>query len=113
MNFINEIWEFLRNNVEILVNGAYLIIAVILLVTKKKLPKSEKITAIYPIIDQLPEYINKAEEDLGPKTGFSKLLFVLSKIQTECEARRIKYDEKFWTKKIENILETPEKKETK
>ena len=109
MNFINEIWEFLKNNVQILVNGAYLILAVILLITRKKLPKSQKLTAIEPILEELPSLISWAEQAYGPQTGFSKILYVLGKIQDFCVERSIEYDEKFWTKKIEEILKTPQK----
>lgn len=113
MNFINEIWEFLKNNVEILVNGAYLILAVILLISRKKLPKSEKITAIYPILKTLPEIVTQAEEILGPKTGGTKLLFVLQEVQKLCTQKGVYYDEKYWTEEIETILNSPQKKETK
>lgn len=110
MELFNELWEFIKNNVQILVNGAYLIMAVILLITRKKLPKSEKLTALEPILEELPEIIRNAEKELGSKTGFSKLILVLASIQERCEKKGIQYDEKYWTSKIEKILETPEKK---
>ena len=110
MNVFNELWNFIRDNVQIIVNGAYLILAIILLIARKKLPKSEKLTAIEPIIEHLPDLIQEAEKNLGPKTGFSKLMYVLAVIQSECSFRKIDYDEIFWTKKIENILATPQKK---
>ena len=110
MNIFNELWNFIRDNVQIIVNGAYLILAIILLIARKKLPKSEKLTAIEPILVELPDMIQRAESALGSKTGFSKLIYVLRLVQDRCLDKGLPYDEKFWTEKIENILATPEKK---
>lgn len=110
MNIFNELWNFVRDNVQIIVNGAYLILAVILLIARKKMPKSEKLSAIEPILDELPDMIQAAEDALGSKTGFSKLIYVLKLVQDKCVKSGLIYDENFWTEKIENILATPEKK---
>lgn len=111
MQFINELWDFIKSNVQILVNGAYLIMAIILLARKKKLSKSEILTGLEPIMEQLPEWIKDAEECLGQKTGLTKLVYVLQKCMMECDKKGIEYNEKFWKEKIEKILDTPEKKE--
>lgn len=59
----------------------------------------------------LPVFISEAEEMFGAGNGIAKLNYVLNKIHIKCLELSLPYDEKEIKTQIEEILETPQKKE--
>lgn len=83
----------------------YSFIATILKGKKSKLVRSAQ------ILQELPTYITEAETIFGSKTGVAKLAYVLSKINIACIQEHLKFDEEAWKNQVEDILQTPQKKE--
>lgn len=64
------------------------------------------------IFELIPQFVNQAEKIFGvvPKTGASKLLYVMQELRNYCQARNLDLDEDEATAYIETVLETPTKK---
>lgn len=89
-----------------IINGTVTLIAVIVALLKKK--GSAK-NSVLEIIEKIPEYIREAEALFGRKTGEAKLNYALSRIQLECLKTNLDYNEDYYIKNIENVLNTPQK----
>lgn len=59
----------------------------------------------------LPIFIGEAEEMFGAGNGIAKLNYVLNKIHIKCLELSLPYEESEIKTQIEEILETPQKKE--
>ena len=81
-------------------------------ITNKTKSKNQKLVELAKIVQKLPNFIQEAESIFGAQTGSAKLAYVLNKVQIECITKKVDYNEEQFKGEIENILCTPEKKET-
>lgn len=87
------------------------IFATIAIEKKRKTSKNLSISVQkLEIIEKIPKYVGEAEKIFGAGSGYAKLQYVLNKLQVDFAVANLKYDETEMTGKIENILDTPEKK---
>lgn len=65
------------------------------------------------ILELIPQFITQAEKIFGvvKGTGATKLLYVMQSLKNYCEAQNMDFDEEEVEEYIENILETPTKKD--
>ena len=73
--------------------------------------RKKRNVSLYKIMQKIPSFILEAESVLSSGSGSSKLAYVLARIQNECILHHVKYDEEAFSKEIENVLSTPQKKE--
>lgn len=85
---------------------------VISIILNKKKNKADKLVDLAQIIEKLPEFITEAEKIFGSGNGTAKLAYVLNKVQIECLKNKIEYNEEEIRLKVEEILKTPQKKES-
>lgn len=88
------------------------ITTILTIIANKSKTKSNKLVELAKIAQKLPGYIQEAEQIFGGKTGTAKLAYVLNKVQIDCITKNIEYNEEQFKGEIENILSTPEKKES-
>lgn len=62
------------------------------------------------VYDDLPKYIEEAETLFGSGFGLAKMTYVLTKVQSQCLAYSLPYNEDIIKTKVENILATPQSK---
>lgn len=74
--------------------------------------KNKKTQKVSAILAKIPNYIIEAETIFGGGTGKAKLAYVLNKIQVDCVKANINISEEVLTQQIENVMETPQKKQT-
>ena len=73
--------------------------------------KKQKLVELAKIAQKLPIYILEAEQIFGKGTVSAKLAYTLNKIQMDCIANKVTYNENQWKGEIENTLATPQKKD--
>lgn len=73
--------------------------------------KLKKFVELAKIVKKIPNYIIEAENIVGPGNGATKLALVMNKLQIDCLANNVDYDEQALEYEVEKILETPQKKE--
>ena len=99
-----------------LVGSIVTIIAAILITylrVKNAKTKEEKATLLNEyasIIQKIPELIKNAETTVGNGNGALKKTLVLQQIQLLCAEKGLSYENTEFNQKIEEILETPQKK---
>ena len=84
-----------------------IIATVISIIKSTQKNKSQKLVELAKIVKDLPKYINESEQIFGGGTGPAKLAYVLNKVQMQCMANGVEYDEQGFTAEIEKILATP------
>ena len=89
-----------------------IITTIISIVTNKSKTKSQKLVELAKIVQKLPGYIQEAETIFGARTGTAKMAYVLNKVQLDCIQNKVEFNEEQIKGEIENILSTPEKKES-
>lgn len=62
------------------------------------------------VISNIPKYIKEAEAIFGGGTALAKINYTLNKLQIDCVKNGVEFDENVFKDKIEEILETPQKK---
>lgn len=110
--------------ISLIAGGAVAVISVIynivMLVIKKKQQakltgENEEITkknTLMEIWENLPEYISQAEQIFNQSgSGTAKKLFVENLVQIDCIKNGVEFDKVTTSNKIEEILNTPQKKE--
>lgn len=110
--------------ISLIAGGAVAVISIIynivMLVIKKKQQakltgENEEITkknTLMEIWENLPEYISQAEQIFSQSgSGTAKKLFVENLVQIECIKNGVEFDKVTTSNKIEEILNTPQKKE--
>lgn len=88
-----------------------LILAVVGFWKGKGKGKLKKLIELAKIVKKIPGYIIEAENIVGPGNGATKLALVMNKLQIDCLANNVDYDEQALEYEVEKILETPQKKE--
>lgn len=78
---------------------------------KTKNEKLKEINKYAQIVQKIPDMIKEAEASVGSKNGALKKTLVLQQIQLRCAEEGIAYNNNKFAEAIENILETPQKKE--
>ena len=73
--------------------------------------KLKKFVELAKIVKKIPNYIIEAENIVGPGNGATKLALVMNKLQIDCLASNINFDEEALKYEVEKVLETPQKKE--
>lgn len=73
--------------------------------------RKKRNASLYKVVQKIPGFITEAESCLGSSHGVQKLVYVLAKIQNECVLNGVKYDEDAFKYEVEQILNTPQKKE--
>lgn len=74
--------------------------------------RKKRNVSLYKIVEKIPSFIMEAESVLvGNHTGEAKLNYVLNKIQSLCILNKVHYDEVGFTEYVENVLQTPQRKE--
>lgn len=107
--------DFIKNNIELIVLGAACLVDIILFlmtILKKKVNPS-----VDKVIAELPGFISFAEDAIKPGQGEQKKTLVLKKawcLYKQLTGISLSVDSsimKLFSRKIEEILETPQKKE--
>lgn len=104
---------FIKSNYELILTVLSVIVSVVSFVLKHKSNTNNK--KILRLISILPAIIDEAESVFKAVTssGSSKRKYVLEKISVICCELGLSFDEEFWSKKIEEYLSTPSKKNIK
>lgn len=92
--------------------GISIISIILSIIFNNKKAKSKKIVELAKVVQKLPGYIAEAESIFGAGTGTAKMAYVLNKVQIDCLTNKVEYNEDQMKGEIENILATPQKKET-
>ena len=98
--------------ISIVTTAIGIITTIITIIINKSKSKSQKLVELAKIVQKLPGYIQEAETIFGTGTGTAKMAYVLNKVQLDCIQNKVEYSEEQFKGEIENILATPEKKET-
>lgn len=77
---------------------------------KSSVKTYESAILLNQVIANVPKYIKEAEAIFGGGNGLAKVNYVLNKLQIDCVKVGTNYDEDLMKSKIEEILETPQKK---
>ena len=77
---------------------------------KSKEEKATLLNEYASIIQKIPELIKNAEETVGSGNGALKKTLVLQQIQLLCAEKGLSFENEGFNQKIEEILETPQKK---
>lgn len=84
----------------------------IAIVKALKAGKKDKVIKLASIVKSIPKLVIEAEELLGSGNGSAKKTYVLNQLNIKCLQYGIEFDEKGLGIEIENVLATPQKKET-
>ena len=109
MQILLNYWELLVGVLSFLLSGS---LTVIVFVKRYKAAKVSKNTELQTeVLNELKSVafglINIAEHTFSdiPSSGASKLLYVLNNIKDLCEQRGFTYDESYWEKFIDSIIQ--------
>lgn len=82
------------------------------IINSKNNKSTANVIKLNEIISEIPRTVTEAEDIFGSGNGLAKLNYVLNKIQIKCLQNQVTFNETEIRDKVEEILETPEKKPT-